>query len=289
MTNGKEILTYRELYHLVLRVLGSRFETEQLCYHVLRKKAFHLPYCGDQAVPANLQALLLRLVRQRKEGVPLQYLLGEWEFYGLPFKVGRGVLIPRADTETLVDVALRLQKGYKEPVVLDLCSGSGCIAVALEKNIPGAIVTALEVSEQALHYLRRNVTLNRAAVRIEKGDVMRYTHNEKLDLIVSNPPYIPHEVIASLQKEVRYEPHRALDGGRDGLDFYRAIAARYYDQLRGDGWLCFEVGVGQSEQVASIFRAHGYTEIGVQEDLCGVPRVVYGRRPQTDQKGTVNK
>lgn len=278
MMNGNPITTYRELYTQLLGMLGSRFEADQLFYHVTQKKSYHLPFVGEKPVPDKLATLLLELGGKRKAGVPLQYLLGEWEFYGLPFKVGRGVLIPRADTEALVDVALDLIGNTPKPLILDLCSGSGCIAVTLSHLLPHAAVTALEISEVALGYLRQNVELNGCAVEIVSGDVYAYTHPEPLHLIVSNPPYIPRHVIGSLQAEVQHEPRRALDGGRDGLSFYRAIAARYLSQLLVGGWICFEVGIGQSEQVAGILRQNGYGGIGVENDANGIPRVVFGRR-----------
>lgn len=279
MTSGNEHLTitYRALYAQSMHALGSRFETEQLFYHVTKKRAFHLPRCGEQPVPDAQRRMLLRLLGQRAEGVPLQYLLGEWEFYSLPFRVGRGVLIPRQDTETLVDVALELLRGKTEPEVLDLCSGSGCVAIAIEKNYPEVQVTALELSDDALGYLEQNKALNDAALTIVRGNVFEYVHPRPVDLIVSNPPYIPREAIGGLAPELAYEPRQALDGGRDGLVFYRSIIARYKSQMAVGGALCFEVGMGQSEQVAGILAQHGYVDIGVRNDLGGVARVVFGR------------
>lgn len=276
--------TYGELFSLAEKLTGSRFEATQLFTHVTQKRIQHMGFLAGKPVPERQAELLLKMCRRRQDGEPLQYLLGEWEFYGLPFKVGRGVLIPRADTETLVDVALELLKDRDAefPQVLDLCSGTGCVAIALSHNLPKASVTALELSDTACDYLFENIELNHSKVRPLKMDLRKYRHPAPLDLVVANPPYIPKEAIATLQPEVLREPRRALDGGYDGLNFYRTITKLYSDQIVAGGWLCFEVGKGQSEQVAAILEEHGLTDIGVRNDYSDIPRVVYARTKEAD-------
>lgn len=275
--NGKPE-TYGELLSEAAKILGSKFEAGQLFTHITQKRLFHMHFLADKPVPAHQADLLLRMCERRKNGEPLQYLLGEWEFYGLSFKLGKGVLIPRADTESLVDIALDLLKPVQNPKILDLCSGTGCIAVALANKRPDATVTALEISDDAYGYLTKNISLNNVKVTPVKADLKDYIPAAKLNLITSNPPYIPKETIATLQKEVLYEPRKALDGGIDGLDFYRVIAKLYVERLCAFGWLCVEVGIGQSGKVAKIFSDNGLANVQAHKDYNGVERVVYGQK-----------
>lgn len=271
-------MTYGALYRLAENRLGSAFEAGQLFTHATNKRVIHLPFLGEKPAPDQNIQMLEKLIRRRLEGEPLQYLLGEWEFYGLPLKVGRGVLIPRQDTETLVDVALEKLGGVEQPETLDLCSGSGCVAIALAHERPDAHVTALELSDKAYAYLIENIALNESPVRPVRGDLMDYVHPVPLDLLVSNPPYIPRESIATLQPEVLREPRRALDGGVDGLDFYRAIIRLYRPQIKPGGHICMEVGAGQSGRVRAILEREGFLDTGAVRDYGGVERVVFARR-----------
>lgn len=271
--------TYGELLQKATDLLGSKFEAGQLFTHVTQKRLFHMHFLAEKPAPARQTALLLKMCQRRKNGEPLQYLLGEWEFYGLPFKLGKGVLIPRADTESLVDKALELLKPIRSPRVLDLCSGTGCIAVAIAHIRSDAQVTALELSEDAYKYLVQNIALNQVDVKPVMADVKEYIPPEDFDMIVSNPPYIPKETIATLQPEVQREPRKALDGGRDGLDFYRLIAGQYLGSLKLGGWLCLEVGKGQSGMVVKLLEEAGYGNIATHEDLGGIERVVYAQSP----------
>ncbi len=219
----------------------------------------------------------LRAVQRRCEGEPLQYILGEWEFYSLPFAVGEGVLIPRADTEILVDEALRLLEDVASPKVADLCSGSGCIAISIAKNRPDGTVTAVELSDKALGYLRQNIARNQADnVTVRQADVLAGAGEiTGLDLIVSNPPYIPTADIAPLSKEVHHEPVMALDGGADGLTFYRTILEQWTKALSPHGMMAFEVGIGQAEAVATLMSRR-FEQVYIVPDLNQVPRVVLG-------------
>lgn len=217
------------------------------------------------------------MAERRILGEPLQYILGEWEFYGLPFKVGKGVLIPRQDTETLVEIAARFleKRAPNERRTLDLCAGSGCIGISLAKTV-GADVVCVEKFAEAFSYLEQNVALNDARVKAVLGDV--FDENAVLgefDVIVSNPPYLSEDDMGTLQKEVRSEPQTALFGGEDGLDFYRKILAAYPKMLKRGGMLAVEIGVHQENAVCEIFKENGF-EPRTEKDLCGVYRVVYG-------------
>ncbi|MBE6851297.1 MAG: peptide chain release factor N(5)-glutamine methyltransferase [Ruminococcus sp.] len=224
---------------------------------------------------------LCEMAEERQKGHPLQYLLGEWEFYGLRMFVGEGVLIPRPDTETLVDAALEFCKTLRNPQIADLCSGSGCIPIALKANLPQAHVHAVEWSEQALGYLRRNAAYHNSDVEIHHADVLdeRFARQfSGLDLIVSNPPYLTAQDMQNLQTEVQFEPEMALLGGEDGLHFYREITKIWKHSLKNGGMLAFEVGIGQSQAVRKILEEHQFTDIRIIPDLAGVERVAAGRK-----------
>ncbi len=238
-----------------------------------------------EAVPSAAEGLIRAMTERRISGEPLQYILGEWEFYGYPFKVGAGVLIPRPDTETLVDAVIRRcrSSGITAPRIADLCAGSGCIAVTLKKELPLAEVTAVELSQDALPYLRQNIALNGADVGIIEGDVLAETTAARLrglDIVVSNPPYLTAEEMAELQTEVAREPAMALDGGEDGLGFYRVLTPLWKGSLRSGGWLCYEFGMGQHEEVGKILAGNGFENIEFTRDLGGIVRTVTAQIPE---------
>ena len=216
---------------------------------------------------------LCDILYMRKMGEPLQYIFGEWEFYGLKFKVGEGVLIPRADTEILCEKAIEYIKD-KPLRVIDLCSGSGCIAAAVAKNCNNAFVFALEKDSKAYSYLLDNIkTLNLNVTPI-LSDVLEYKTTEKYDVILSNPPYIKTEVIGTLQKEVLKEPRMALDGGEDGLFFYREISKKAKDLLCENGKIFFEIGFDQAKAVTEILKENSFENIKIINDYNGLNRVV---------------
>lgn len=216
------------------------------------------------------------ILRQREIRYPLQYILGEWAFYKYTFKVGVGVLIPRSDTEVLVEECAEYLKNIEKPRVLDLCAGSGCIGISLAMDYPDSAVVLVEKYPEAKRYLDENITLNGAynAMSI-LGDVFEGTANtEKYDLIVSNPPYIPPKEMEIISPETRFEPQTALLGGEDGLDFYRAIIKNYKNSLKDGGMLAFEVGINEAESVKSCLSDGGFAKITVIKDLNGIDRVV---------------
>lgn len=219
------------------------------------------------------------VANRRLEHYPLQYLLGGWEFYGLYFHVGEGVLIPRADTETLVDTVLQYGHLPQSATIVDLCTGSGCVALALQSQRKNDHVCGIEKSEIALAYAQKNAAYHRMPVDFRLADVLdpqTTVDYVNVDVIVSNPPYLTEEDMRRLQEEVRYEPQMALAGGTDGLLFYRQITALWKPSLKAGGMLAFEVGIHQAEAVKEILRVHGFVHIGTVPDLCGIQRVVYG-------------
>ena len=211
------------------------------------------------------------LVTKRGERIPLQHLTGEQEFMGLDFHVNEHVLIPRQDTECLVERVLPYVDGKR---VLDVCTGSGCIAIAIAKLGKPFIVHGVDISEEALAVARQNATELNASVELFAGDLMTEIDGQ-YDVIVSNPPYIPPSVIEGLMPEVRlHEPMLALDGGQDGLEFYRRIAEQAVTRLAPNGRLFLEIGCEQAAAVAEILQKQGYREVQVFQDLAGKDRIV---------------
>ncbi len=219
---------------------------------------------------------LTAVLRQREIRYPLQYIFGEWEFYGRPFKVGVGVLVPRADTEILVEKCLEFLKGKETQKILDLCTGSGCVGITLAKEIPTSNVKMLEKYEEAFNYAKQNITLNAAEnATLVKGDIFESDFAEEgFDLIVSNPPYIPQNEMNEISPETKLEPETALLGGEDGLDFYKAIIKNYKKSLNKDGVIAFEVGINQSSKVADLLKENGFKDITITKDLNNIERVV---------------
>lgn len=213
-------------------------------------------------------------VDKRAEHVPLQYIVGETEFMGLKFKVNSNVLIPRQDTETLVEEALKIVKpGMK---VLDLCTGSGCIIISIVHNIPKVMGYGADISKQAVNTAKENAKLNETLVLFERSDLFENI-SEKFDVIVSNPPYIPTDAILELMPEVQsFEPMEALDGKEDGLYFYRKIIAQSKDYLNPNGFLMFEIGHDQAQAVCDMMREAQFSDIRVIKDLAKNDRVVMG-------------
>ncbi len=233
---------------------------------------------GDELINEKYTESFMSLIKKRAEGEPLQYLLGEWEFMGLNFKVGKGVLIPRPETEMLVEFAIDSLKSKKAPVVFDLCSGSGCIAISVAKLCPGATVYAVEKSDEAFSFLEENIRLNNAdGVKAIKGDILdkNLLTGVSADLLLSNPPYIRTDDIAGLQREVKKEPVMALDGGKDGFDFYRVIASEWLDRIVKGGAFAVECAEDQTQHICKLFSEKA-SRVQEYKDLSGLPRGVTG-------------
>ncbi len=233
-------------------------------------------------VAEDYEDKVIELLKRRIKGEPVAYITGEWEFYGLPIKVSTDVLIPRTDTEVLVDRAIdELKEREPGARILDLCSGSGCVGLAIAANVQHCKVVLVDKSVKALKLSRSNVLINnltRSVMCIE-GDAMTYPPMllGQFDMIVCNPPYIPTDDIPKLDSSVKdHEPLIALDGGADGLDFYRSIASKWTSLLKENGALLFEVGVGQAADVKTIMEENGFKEISVYKDTIEVERVVKG-------------
>ena len=229
-----------------------------------------------------LEQRVEELVRRRLEGEPVAYIIGEWEFYGLPLDISREVLIPRLDTELLAERGiLKARESGEGARILDLCAGSGCVGLAIAANAPECRVVLAELSEGALRLCKQTVRRNELNARVTCLSVNALENPASslwdFDAIVCNPPYIPSGDIPGLDVSVRdYEPRVALDGGEDGLDFYRAIAAKWKSALRLGGALIFEVGMGQAPAVEEILEKNGFEDIRILPDTQNIPRVVEG-------------
>ncbi len=222
---------------------------------------------------------LLSLAGRRAEGEPLQYILGQWEFYGFPFKVGKGVLIPRDDTEVCLRASFPHLDKIENPKILDLCAGSGTISVTLKKLYPKAEVTAVELSEDAFYYLKENAKLNGADINLINDDIFNVYNNFEdnyFDLIISNPPYLTSDELNSMQKELYFEPSLALDGGKDGCDFYRRIIPLYSPKLKCEGQLIFELDGKEAKYTKTLMETANYKDIEIFDDLGGIHRAIKG-------------
>lgn len=231
-----------------------------------------LPLTGDLSEAEK--AAIDEAVQRRLTGEPLQYIFGQWEFYGLPFKVGEGVLIPRPETELLVDIAA--QRLNKDSVVLDLFSGTGCVPISIAKTV-GAKCFAVELYDRAFEFLTANIKLNGADVTAAQADARDGTlfGDTRFDAVFANPPYITGAEMRELPGNVRFEPETALYGGDDGLDFYRAVIPAWVGRLAAGGFMAFETGETQGGAVSAIMRENGLkTEI--IRDYAGLDRVVFG-------------
>lgn len=241
---------------------------------------------GDKLLTDREEELFNSMVQKRKKGVPSQYILGKCEFMGYEFFVDENVLIPRPDTEVLVETVLNVSQKENFQNVIDMCTGSGCIAVSLVLNGIKS-VEACDISQGALSIAKKNAEHNNASdkIRFIQGDLFQNVDkNLNFDAVVSNPPYIPTDDINGLMREVRdNEPLNALDGGTDGLDFYRRITKDSLEYLADGGYLFFEIGFNQGEDLKKIMTDFGFDEIKIVKDYAGLDRVVFGyKRRGTD-------
>ena len=263
-------------------VPDPRTDAELILSHVTGLGRMNMLMMGQNELTHEQEQRFSSLLLSRAKRVPLQYLLGVQYFYGLPFQVDDRVLIPRQETEELCEWGLSFLKGKPSPKALDLCTGSGAIAVTLKHNCPQAAVTASDLSADALSLARQNAEQNRADIRFLQGDLWEPLTGERFDLILSNPPYIPSLDCDTLQTEVMQEPRMALDGGADGLDFYRRIAGEAISHLLPGGMIAVELGIGEAEAVAALFREAGLADVSIRTDLYGIARMVGGFRRRED-------
>lgn len=235
---------------------------------------------SDKAIEKFMQG-----VDRRTEREPLAYIIGEREFYGICFEVDRSVLVPRPETEVLVDTAIQFLRNLRCPAVADIGVGSGAVAVSIAKNVPDAVVYGTDLSASALEVARRNAELAGVQERMHflEGDLYAPLDDMSFDLIVSNPPYIPTGEIDSLEPEIaKYEPREALDGGPDGMDCHRRLTSAAPEYLKCGGALALEVGAGQSSAVGELFRANGFKDVRAVPDYGGIERVVFGELADED-------
>ena len=275
----RTVLDWTRAYLAEKGVENARRETEWLLAAALGMDRVGLYVNFDKPLTEQELATCREMVGRRARREPLQYILGTQEFMGLDFLVTPAVLIPRHDTEVLVEEALRRASAAKR--VLDIGVGSGCIAVALAKALTGAQVSGVDSSPEALHLAKQNAERNGVPITLLHGSLFEPVGDEIFDLIVSNPPYIPTADLDTLQPEVKeFEPAGALDGGLDGLDFYRAIIPAAPAHLVSGGWLVVEVGIGQAKAVAKVFAESGFQDCFTAKDPAGIERVVGGLRMQ---------
>lgn len=230
------------------------------------------PELDDGVIDAIFIAAKRRSLRE-----PLQYILGEAEFFGMIFKVGHGVLVPRPETEIIIEELLRRVKPPGAGVeILDLCTGSGCLAVAAKKSLKDAVVMATDISETALEYSRLNAAAHVSGdIKFYQGKLFEPVRGKQFDVIMSNPPYIKSSDIETLMPDVRdFEPRMALDGGADGLDYYRLIISDAPEYLRPGGSMILELGIGQADDVSTMAKASGFENIKIIEDINGIKRVI---------------
>jgi len=276
-------MTIREALQLGASALAGvpdpQLDAEWLLGGALGMKRLELLLNAAQALTAEQEKRYKTLLAQRAARKPLQYILGSQSFYGLELRVDEAVLIPRQETETLCERALAAMEALRAPAVADICTGSGAIAIALKVNRPDARVWATDASPEALRLARENAEQNGAEITFLEGDLLAPLTGLTFDCIVSNPPYIPSGALNGLQPEVRYEPRMALDGGADGLTFYRRLAQDAPACLNRGGSILAELGDGQAEAAAELFAAAGHFEdVHIHPDLYGRARVLEARR-----------
>jgi len=260
---------------------SARRDAELLLMHTLRKSRAWLITHGDKLLSEELCASYTKLMERRRHGEPIQYITGVTEFYGLPFRVTSDVLIPRPETEHLVEKVLSLADRFEQPRIVDVGAGSGAIAVALAHKLPQASITAIDLSQSALAIARENAKRNGVDLRFLEGDLLAPVVADKFEFVVCNPPYVPETDRATLSVEVRdYEPALALFAGEDGLEVYRRLIPAAFEALVPGGYLVLEIGYGQSTAITELLARAGFEQIEFVPDLQGIPRVACARRPQ---------
>ena len=256
---------------------GPKNKARAILQHTLKKsKEYTIIYDKNEVTKVQRDEYV-RNIKRLISGEPLQYITGVQEFMKINFIVTKDVLIPQPDTEILVEEVIKIANKIENPLILDLCTGSGAIAVSIAKNIPNAKIVASDISKKALEIARHNAKLNGVIENIDclESNLFDKIKNIKFDIIVSNPPYIETNVIPTLPKDVRQEPTIALDGGKDGLDFYRKIYDKGHEYLNKEGYLCVEIGYNQRESVKKIIeKQQKYINTYCRKDLCENDRVI---------------
>jgi len=261
----------------------ARRDAESLFFYLLKRNGTErntawLAAHGDS--PTSHSDEFRALIQRRLTGEPMQYIIGECEFYGLPFRVTSDVLIPRPETEHLVEKVIELAATFPSPRIVDIGTGSGAIAVALAHHLPNAGLAAIDLTEPVLTIARENAERNAVTIHFLQGDLLNPVAGERFDIVVSNPPYVPEVDRPTLSVEVRdYEPGLALFAGNDGLDIYRRLIPQAFACLASGGFIALEIGYGQSAAIADLLGTAGFCNIEFAPDLQGIPRVASAQRP----------
>ena len=256
-------------------VESPKLKARLLLQYVLDKTRQYIIVYDNKEIDKQQQWQYFVNIEKLTKGVPLQHITHRQEFMKMDFFVDENVLIPRPDTEILVEEVIKIAQKYNLPRILDLCTGSGAIAISLKKFVPNADITAVDISEKALEIAQRNAKKLETKINFLKSDLFDKLDNKKFDIIVSNPPYIRKDEIKKLSEEVQKEPKIALDGGEDGLDFYRIITEQAINYLKTGSFLCFEIGYNQKNDVIKIIEdEQNYKNTYCKKDLYGNDRII---------------
>lgn len=256
-------------------VESPKLKARLLLQYVLDKPRQYIIVYDNKEIDKQQQWQYFVNIEKLTKGVPLQHITHRQEFMKMDFFVDENVLIPRPDTEILVEEVIKIAQKYNPPRILDLCTGSGAIAISLKKFVPNADITAVDISEKALEIAQKNAKKLETKINFLKSDLFDKLDNKKFDIIVSNPPYIMKDEIKKLSEEVQKEPKIALDGGEDGLDFYRIITEQAINYLKTGSFLCFEIGYNQKSDVIKIIEdEQNYKNIYCKKDLYGNDRII---------------
>ena len=261
-------------------VTEPNIKSRLIMQFVLNKPREYLVVYDKEKLTLRQEVNYFKAIKKLCNGIPIQHITNRKEFMKMTFFVDENVLIPRPDTEILVEEVIKIAKKINARKILDLCTGSGAIAISLAKYIDKSNITAVDISDKALNVAKLNAKNNEVEDRITfvESDLFKNLKKEKYDIIVSNPPYIKKEVLKKLDKEVQKEPKLALDGGYDGLDFYRKIINKAEEYLKFNGYLCFEIGYDQKEDVENLLKEQEkYINITCKKDLCDNDRVVIAK------------
>ena len=256
-------------------VESPKLKARLLLQYVLDKPRQYIIVYDNKEIDKQQQWQYFVNIEKLTKGVPLQHITHRQEFMKMDFFVDENVLIPRPDTEILVEEVIKIAQKYNSPRILDLCTGSGAIAISLKKFVPNADITAVDISEKALEIAQKNAKKLETKINLLKSDLFDKLDNKKFDIIVSNPPYIRKDEIKKLSEEVQKEPKIALDGGEDGLDFYRIITEQAINYLKTGSFLCFEIGYNQKNDVIKIIEDdQNYKNTYCKKDLYGNDRII---------------
>ena len=256
-------------------VESPKLKARLLLQYVLDKPRQYIIVYDNKEIDKQQQWQYFVNIEKLTKGIPLQHITHRQEFMKMDFFVDENVLIPRPDTEILVEEVIKIAQKYNSPRILDLCTGSGALAISLKKFVPNADITAVDISEKALEIAQKNAEKLEAKINFVKSNLFDKLDNKKFDIIVSNPPYIRKDEIKKLSEEVQKEPKIALDGGEDGLDFYRIIAEQAINYLKTGSFLCFEIGYNQKNDVIKIIEdEQNYKNTYCKKDLYGNDRII---------------